>query len=204
MALERLKLDGQVAIITGAGRGIGRGLAEAGATVVCAARTASEIEETASTVRQAGGKALTRTCDVSRKADLIDLVQFTEREAGRIDIVLNNAGAIHYGPFLEITEEDFHWHIDLNLTSAFLLSQAATPVMLKTGGGSIVNISSAVGRFGARGMMAYGAAKGGLENLTRGAAARLALRAQRGCKTVCCNPFFGIEPRTASGMGVHL
>jgi len=177
MALERLRLDGQVAIITGAGRGIGQGLAtvfaEAGATVVCAARTASEIEETAAIIRKAGGKALTRTCDVLRRADLIDLVQFTEREAGRIDIVLNNAGAIHYGPFLDITEEDFHWHINLNLTSAFLLSQAATPVMLKTGGGSIVNISSAVGRFGARGMMAYGAAKGGLENLTRGLAQEL-------------------------------
>lgn len=178
MALERFKLDGQVAIITGAGRGIGLGLAtvfaEAGATVVCAARTKSEIDETVAKVKKAGGKAIAKTCDVLKKSDLVDLVKFTEEQFGRIDIVLNNAGAINYGPFLNITEEDFRWHIDLNLTSTFLLSQAATPVMLKTGGGSIVNISSAIGRFGARGMMAYGAAKGGLENLTRGLAQELA------------------------------
>lgn len=176
--LDRLRLEGQVAIVTGAGRGVGRGiatvLAEAGATVVCSARTRTEIDETVSRIESAGGKAVAVTADVTKKADLDALAAYTMDSFGKIDVVVNNAGGIFYRPFLEISEEEFRFHFDWNTTSAFLLSQAAAPHMLKAGSGAIVNISSGAGHFGIRGMMAYCVAKAALENLTRALAQELA------------------------------
>ena len=178
MILDRLKLNGQVAIVTGAGRGVGRGiartLAEAGAAVVCSARTAREVDETVAEIESAGGAAVSILADVMKKDDLDALTTQTMERLGRIDIVVNNAGGNYYRPFLEITEAEFRFHFDWNTTSAFLLSQAATPHMLKTGGGSIINISSGAGSLGIRGMMSYSVAKAGLEGLTRSLAQELA------------------------------
>lgn len=176
--LDRLRLDGQVAIVTGAGRGVGEGiatvLAEAGATVVCSARRQNEIDDTAAAIEAAGGKAVAIAADVMKKADLDALVEQTMDRFGRIDAVINNAGGIIYRPFLEITEEEFLYHFNWNTTSSFLLSQAAVPHMVKAGKGSIINISSGAGHLGIRGMMAYCVAKAGTENLTRALAQELA------------------------------
>src|SRR3569833_269436 len=134
MTLNSLRLDGQIAIITGAGRGVGRGiatvLADAGATIVCSARTKTEIDETVALIEKAGGKAVALTADVMKKADLVKLTEDTMAQFGRIDILINNAGGNEFRPFLEIGEEEFKFHFDWNTSSAFLLSQAVTPYML--------------------------------------------------------------------------
>jgi NAD(P)-dependent dehydrogenase (short-subunit alcohol dehydrogenase family) len=185
MGLERQRLDGQVAIITGAGRGVGRGtasvLAEAGATIVCSARTKTEIDETVALIEAAGGKAVAITADVMKKADLVRLTDETMARYGRIDILVNNAGGNEFKPFLDISEEEFRFHFDWNTTSAFLLSQAVAPHMLKAGRGSIVNVSSGAARIGIRGMLAYGVAKAGTEQLTRGLAQELAPKIRVNC-----------------------
>jgi 7-alpha-hydroxysteroid dehydrogenase len=185
MGLERQRLDGQVAIVTGAGRGIGRGiatvLAEAGATIVCSARTKTEIDETVALIEAVGGKAVAITADVMKRDDLVRLSDETMARYGRIDILINNAGGNEFKPFLDITEEEFRFHFDWNTTSAFLMSQAVTPHMVKAGKGSIVNVSSGAARIGIRGMLAYGVAKAGTEQLTRGLAQELAPKIRVNC-----------------------
>jgi 7-alpha-hydroxysteroid dehydrogenase len=185
MAFERLRIDNQVAIVTGAGRGVGRGialaLAEAGARVVCSARSKNEVDTTVRDIRSAGGEAISVLADVLKKADLKALADETCDRYGRIDILVNNAGGQNYKPFLEITEEDFRYHFDWNTTSAFLLSQLAAPRMLKAGKGAILNISSGAGRIGIRGMLSYCVAKGGLEQLTRAMAQELAPKIRVNC-----------------------
>jgi 7-alpha-hydroxysteroid dehydrogenase len=185
MGLSSLRLDGQVAIVTGAGRGVGRGiatvLAEAGATIVCSARTKTEIDETVGLIEKAGGKAIALTADVMKEADLVKLAEDTMARFGHIDILINNAGGNEFRPFLEISEEEFKFHFDWNTTSAFLLSQAVTPYMVKAGRGAIVNVSSGAARIGIRGMLAYGVAKAGTEQLTRGLAQELAPKIRVNC-----------------------
>jgi len=185
MTLSNLRLDGQIAIITGAGRGVGRGiatvLAEAGATIVCSARTKTEIDETVGLIEKAGGKAIALTADVMKKADLEKLAEDTMARFGRIDILINNAGGNEFRPFMEISEEEFKFHFDWNTTSAFLLAQAVTPHMVKAGHGAIVNVSSGAARIGIRGMLAYGVAKAGTEQLTRGLAQELAPKIRVNC-----------------------
>jgi 7-alpha-hydroxysteroid dehydrogenase len=185
MGLNNLRLDGQVAVITGAGRGVGRGiatvLAEAGATIVCSARSKNEIDETVALIEKAGGKAIALTADVMKRDDLVKLTADTMDRFGRIDILINNAGGNEFRPFLEISEEEFKFHFDWNTTSAFLLAQAVTPHMVKAGHGSIVNVSSGAARIGIRGMLAYGVAKAGTEQLTRGLAQELAPKIRVNC-----------------------
>jgi 7-alpha-hydroxysteroid dehydrogenase len=178
MALEQFDLTGQVAIVTGAGKGVGEGiakvLAEAGATVVGTARTEADIVSTIADIENAGGTGLAMVADAMSRLDGERVVQTTMDRFGRIDLLVNNVGGSTYARFLDITDDDFRHTFDWCVTSAFIMSQLVAPHMLEAGRGSIVNISSGSARFGIRALAAYCTAKGGLEALTRAMAQELA------------------------------
>lgn len=178
--LERFALTDRVAVITGAGRGIGQAVglafAELGAHVVCAARTEREIEATAARVRAFGRRALPVRCDVTDAAQLDDLVARTMAEFGRIDLLVNNAGGFPPMPFLDTDLPSWEWCFKFNLTSAYLLTRACLPHMLARDGGAVLNISSAAGRIVRKGFVAYGTAKAALSFMTRQLAAEFAPR----------------------------
>lgn len=170
--LDLFRLDGKVAVITGAGRGIGaacaRAYAEAGASVVIGARTREQIDGVAAQIRAAGGKALAIPTDVMREEQLEALVEAAIREFGRLDIVVNNAGGTAPGPVLKTSTQDFVNSFRFNVGTAFALSRIAAPRMVETAGsGAIVNISSVAGEHPAAGFATYGTAKGALSLLTR-------------------------------------
>lgn len=169
--LDLFTVEGQVAIVTGAGRGIGAAtaiaLAEAGADVVVSARTTDQIEQVAETIRGTGRRAVVVPADLNDTANLGSLVQAAADELGRADIVVNNVGGAMPTAFLDTTDEFLEDAFHFNVTTALALSRAAVPVMLETGGGSIVNISSVMGRVSGRGYLAYGTAKAALAHMTR-------------------------------------
>ena len=170
-------LTGQVAFVTGAGKGLGRaicaGFAQAGADIVAVARTASDLEETAREVRAQGRRCLTVTCDVTLDAQVEAAVEKAVEEFGKIDILVNNAGgAINVHALMELPEEEWDSQLDLNLKAAFLCSRAVAKSMMKLGRGKIINIGSRNGFVPSAGSSApYNVAKAGLNNLTKQLAA---------------------------------
>ncbi|MCC6849029.1 MAG: glucose 1-dehydrogenase [Deltaproteobacteria bacterium] len=170
MILDRFKMSGKVAIVTGASAGIGRGsalaLAEAGADVVLAARTAAALERAAEEVRATGAKALALATDVNDAAQLERLVDATVREFGRIDVLVNNAGGTAPGPALHLNLQDLEAAFHFNVGTAFQLSKLCAPHLAKNAG-AIVNISSAMSYMVDPGFVAYGTAKAALSHLTR-------------------------------------
>ncbi|MBP1685619.1 MAG: short-chain dehydrogenase [Deltaproteobacteria bacterium] len=171
MLLDRFKLTDKVAIVTGAGRGIGKGsalaFAEMGAHVVCAARTREQIEKTAEQAREFGVKALPVTCDVNDHAQLEQVVAETMQQFGRIDILVNNAGGTPPLGALKTSEAMFNNAFKFNVTTAFAMTRLVVPHMMAGDGGSVVNISSAAGRLIQPGFAAYGTAKCALSFLTK-------------------------------------
>lgn len=171
MILDRFKLDGQVALVTGAGRGLGQAmavaLAEAGADVAGLGRGAQE--ETAAQVRALGRRYLPVRLDLrtAHAADLTAVVAQVTAELGRLDILVNNAGVIRRTPVLEYSEQDWDDVIQVNLKAVFLLSQAAGRVMVAAGRGKIINIASLLAMQGGIRIPAYTAAKSGVAGLTR-------------------------------------
>jgi 7-alpha-hydroxysteroid dehydrogenase len=169
--LDRFRLDGRAAIVTGAGRGLGAGsaraLAEAGADVALIARTREQLDDVAADVRGLGRRALVFPGDVNDLGLLDRLVEATIGEFGRLDVVVNNAGGAMPAPFLDTSVRTFEQALHFNVTTAFALTQAALPHLLEGGSGSVVNISSAMGRLRDRGYAAYGTAKAALSHLTR-------------------------------------
>ncbi|MEE8310996.1 MAG: glucose 1-dehydrogenase [Candidatus Binatia bacterium] len=172
MILDLFKLDGKVAVVTGASRGIGRAvslaLAEAGARVVCVSRKLVEVEKTVADIRSTGGDGAALECDVLDGARRGDLVDAAVDRFGRIDILVNNVGGWPPTPALDTTDEHFEKAFRFNVTHAFSLTRAAAPRMVETaGGGSVINISSAAGVNPAPCFAAYGTAKAAMNFLTR-------------------------------------
>jgi 7-alpha-hydroxysteroid dehydrogenase len=179
--LDRFRLDGKVAVVSGAGKGIGRGiaigLAEAGADVVCAARTEADIDAVARDVRALGRRAIAVPTDVMQSEQLQRLVDTTVEEFGRIDVLVNNAGGTPPRPALKTSEAFFETALRFNVTAAFLLSKLVAPVMVDTAGeGAVVNISSRSADMVQTSFVAYGAGKAALNMMTKNLAAELAPR----------------------------
>ncbi len=171
MILDCFRLDDTIALITGASKGIGRGIAigfaEVGADVVVAARTAGDLAEVVAEVEARGRRAVAVACDVTRRADLERLVASANDAFGRVDILVNNAGGAPHVPALRTSERVFEDALRFNVTAPFLLSRLVAPAMVKRGAGSILNISSSLGRVVGRGFFAYGTAKAALQHQTR-------------------------------------
>jgi 7-alpha-hydroxysteroid dehydrogenase len=170
LILDRFKMPGKVAIVTGASAGIGRGaalaLAEAGARVVLAARTAAKLEAAAAAVRATGVEALAIATDVNDSAQLTRLVDATVTTFGRIDVLVNNAGGAAPSPALHLDLHDLEATFHFNVGTAFQLSKLCAPHLAKEGG-AIVNVSSAMARLVDPGFVAYGTAKAALSHMTR-------------------------------------
>jgi 7-alpha-hydroxysteroid dehydrogenase len=178
--LDRFRIDGQVAVVTGAGRGIGAAsavaLAEAGADVLISARTAEQLDEVAKQVAATGRRAEVVVADLSDLDAVAALADAAQSAFGRLDIVVNNVGGAMPRPFLDTSPGRMAQAFAFNVETAHALTRAAVPLMLAGDGGAVVNISSTMGRVAGRGYAAYGTAKGALAHYSRLAAADLAPR----------------------------
>lgn len=177
------ELEGKVALVTGAGRGIGKAialtLARYGADVAMNDIVAEFAEETAREVRKLGRRALAAPCDITDSKAVGEMVSRVVQELGRLDILVNNAGITKDGLILRMSDEDFEKVLSVNLKGAFYCSREAAKVMLKQRSGAIVNISSIVGLIGNPGQANYAASKAGLVGLTLSLAKELAPRGIR-------------------------
>ena len=182
------RLDGKIALVSGAGRGIGRAcalaLADAGAELVVVSRTRSELDEVAAAIQSKGGKADPLVLDVTRSDALRDAIA----SLGRLDILVNNAGINWPQPFLEVDEPTLDLLLGLNVRAAFLVAQAAARLMVAQGTGVIINMSSQMGHVGSeRERTVYVMTKHALEGLTKAMAVELA---PRGVRVVSIAPTF--------------
>lgn len=170
-----MRLEGRVAVVTGAGRGIGRAIAEAyareGAKVVLSDRDEAVVVQAA---REIGGHAVGIRADISSDEDVAALAKGTVDRFGRVDVLVNNAGIGATTLFLESSREEFERVVRINLTGTFLVGQAFARIMVNQESGRIINIASLSGQKGGVGRSAYGASKAGVELLTKVMAVELA------------------------------
>lgn len=174
-------LSGKVAIVTGAGRGIGRAVAlqfvKYGAKVVVNYRSSiSQVEELLNEIKISGGEAIAVQADISKEDEVKKLIEEAASQFGRIDILVNNAGITKDTLMMRMTEEDFMSVININLKGTFLCTKYASNVMLKQRSGRIINLSSVVGITGNVGQVNYAASKAGVIGMTKAAARELAVR----------------------------
>jgi len=174
------QLENQIAVVTGAGRGIGRAIAlkfaAEGADVVCISRTAENSEKVAAEVRALGRKAWAHAVDVADSASVNAAAAKILAECGRVDILVNNAGVTRDGLLMRMSDADWDTVLDTNLKGAFLVTKAFNRAMLKQRAGRIINISSVVGLIGNAGQCNYAASKAGLIGFTQSAAREFASR----------------------------
>jgi 7-alpha-hydroxysteroid dehydrogenase len=167
---EKFGLEDQVTIVTGAGAGIGKAIAElfaaAGSAVVVSNRSPEPAEATAAEIRSAGGRAIAVPCDVTDDAALENLVNRAVETCGKITILVNNAGGGGPKPF-DMPMDDFIWAYRLNVFSAFHLTQLCAPHMAQAGGGAVLNISSMAGENKDDHMASYASSKAAVNHLTR-------------------------------------
>lgn len=173
--LDKFRLDEQVAVITGAGRGLGAAIAlafaDVGADVVIASRTQSQLEAVAEKVRAGGRRAHVVAADLAHPESTAELAGQAVEAFGRLDIVVNNVGGTMPNALLNTSTKDLKDAFTFNVGTAHALTTAAVPLMLEhSGGGSIINITSTMGRVAGRGFAAYGTAKAALAHYTRLAA----------------------------------
>jgi NAD(P)-dependent dehydrogenase (short-subunit alcohol dehydrogenase family) len=170
--LDRFRLDGKVAVVTGASRGLGRAIAdalsEAGADIAVSARQLETAERVAEVIQHATGrKALGISADVTRPEDVRRMMTQVLDTLGRIDILVNNAGVNIRGPIEELTEDDWDTVVDTNLKGPWLCCRAVAPVMKAQKWGRVINVSSMLGEISLPGRSPYASSKGGLTLLTK-------------------------------------
>ena len=175
-----MRLKDKVAVITGAGAGIGSSIAQAfareGAKVICSSRRASNVNAVAETILAAGGEAVAIQCDVSAEDDVKRLVQATLEKYGRLDVLVNNAGVNYVKEFEGVTPSDWDRVINTDLRGTYLCSWYAIPQMIRQGMGSIINITSVHTLACLPGAAPYDAAKWGVVGLTKSMAVEFAAR----------------------------
>jgi 3-oxoacyl-[acyl-carrier protein] reductase len=175
-----MTLNGRVALVTGASRGIGKAialkLAAEGADVVVTATTKEGAQATADAICSLGRKALALKCNVADGADVGALFSTCIAELGRLDILVNNAGITKDGLLLRMKEEDWQAVLDINLTGSFLCIREAAKIMTKARFGRIINVTSVVGQMGNAGQVNYCSSKAGMIGMTKSAARELAKR----------------------------
>jgi len=176
--VDEFRLDGYVALVTGAGRGIGAGIARtfarAGADLVLVARTATDLGDVAAAVRALGRTASVIPADLTDVSRVVKIVERALAERGRLDILVNNAGGAMPARYLDTTPEALDEAFHFNVAAPFELTKRATPYLLDSGRGSVVNITSRMDRLTARGMVTYGTVKAAFAQLTRLLAVELA------------------------------
>ena len=173
-----MKLENKVALITGGSRGIGKAVAAAfareGAKLALCARSADELQQTVAELRGMKAKAQGWPCDVTMESSVKDFVHEAESAFGRIDILVNNAGVMtRPAPMVELEVRKWDYTIAVNLRGPFLVTQAVLPFMLKQKSGSVINVSSTIGRGAYANFVAYATSKWGLEGFTQTLAAEL-------------------------------
>ncbi|MBN2506040.1 MAG: 3-oxoacyl-[acyl-carrier-protein] reductase [Verrucomicrobia bacterium] len=195
------QLNDQAAVVTGAGRGIGRAIALAfageGADVVCVDLQADFVQETVDAVRQRGRKAWAVAADVADAASVAAAAEQILKEPGRVDILVNNAGITRDGLLMRMTEADWDAVLGINLKGTYLMTKAFTRAFLKQRSGRIVNIASVIGLIGNAGQCNYAASKAGVIGFTKSVARELA---SRGITANAIAPGF-IETRMTGALG---
>lgn len=171
MILDMFKLDGKVAIITGASKGIGRaiaiGLAEAGADTVVVARNTKLLEELKTDIEALGRKCLVVTCDISKYEEIGEMVKTAQKYYGHIDILINNAAINNRKPTLYVSEEDWDEQMGINLKGSYFCAQEVASIMKQQRSGTIINICSNVSVVALRDQVMYCIGKGGLTQMTK-------------------------------------
>jgi 3-oxoacyl-[acyl-carrier protein] reductase len=202
--MDTNQLDNRIAVVTGAGRGIGRAIAlkfaAAGADVVCVSRTAENSGKVSGEIRAIGRKAWAHAVDVADSGSVNGAAEKILSECGKVDILVNNAGVTRDGLLMRMSEEDWDTVLDTNLKGAFLFTKAFTRAFVKQRSGRIINVASVIGLIGNAGQANYAASKAGLIGLTQSTARELA---SRGITVNALAPGF-IETDMTAALGEEL